>query len=493
MPLNANTDPGTMRTLRIMSDGPLPSPLIPFAWSAKAKRTKEQPISFLVAEAMRDPSLINLAAGLVDPYTLPVEECRAITARIFADEGRARRALQYDTTLGAGILRERCLAHLAELEERPAGSLGYTANEIAVTTGSQQALYLIADLLVDPGDIVIAANPSYFVYTGTLQSLGATVLTVPMDEDGMDVDAVARLLERLDRDGLIEKVKLLYCTSYFQNPTGLTLSADRRPKLLELVKRYSRRHRILLLEDAAYRELRYDGPAHRSIKSYDPENLYTATAYTFSKPFAPGLKLGYTAMPKDLAYAFVQQKGNHDFGSSSLAMHMAAEAMLDGSYASHVEVLRATYAAKRDRVLAALERAFGGKNGIGVSEYRSIGVKNQLPTPTPRHLDTPAQVSWTRPRGGLYTWLTLPPAIDASRTGPLFRAAVEAGVLYVPGDYCFQPDERGHVPTNHLRLCFGQVHPDQIEPGIERLARAIDGLLAPQTASRNPQSREVVA
>jgi 2-aminoadipate transaminase len=432
-----------------MSDGTLPIPM-PLAWSGKAKRTKEQPISFLIAEAMRNPKLINLAAGLVDPYSLPVETVRRLASDILSDTDRGRRALQYDTTAGLAELRRLCHRHLAGLEGVSPEALPYSPEEIIVTTGSQQALYLIGDLLVDPGDIVIAANPSYFVYTGTLQSLGAHVMAVPMDENGMDVDAVAALLARLDSQGKLDRVKFVYCTSYFDNPTGLSLSPDRRGKLFDLIHRYSRKHRILILEDAAYRELRYDGVDVRSIKSHDTQNLFVATSHTFSKPFSPGLKLGYTAMPKDLAHAMLQQKGNHDFGSSSLAMHLAAAAMTDGSYGRQVELLKATYRAKRDRVLAALDKAFGPG-----SEGSAMGVR------------------WTRPAGGLYVWLTLPTGVDTSRTGPLFATALDIGVLYVPGDYCFQPDDAGHVPTNHLRLCFGQLHPDQIEPGIERLVQAL--------------------
>ncbi|MDB5294687.1 MAG: PLP-dependent aminotransferase family protein [Phycisphaerales bacterium] len=459
----------------------------PPGWSTKALRTKEQPISFLIAAALRDPDLVNLAAGLVDPYSLPVDDVRRITQKILGDEAHGRRALQYDTTLGLADLRRHCLSHLADLEGKPAAALGYTADDIVVTTGSQQALYLIGDLLVDPGDIVIAANPSYFVYTGTLQSLGAHVLSVPMDPGGMDVDAVAALLEKLDREGRVDKVKFVYCTSYFDNPTGLSLAADRRPRLLELVKRYSRKHRILILEDAAYRELRYDGPDLPSIKSYDPENRFVVISHTFSKPFAPGLKLGYTVMPSDLAHAAVQQKGNHDFGSSSLAMHVAAEAMADGSYLAQGKRLRDTYRKKRGLTLAALAEHFGPLGGSGVGEWSSRGVekgaesgrRSATPTPPLHHATTPPRISWTHPNGGLYVWLTLPPGVDTSRTGPLFPAAVSAGVLYVPGDYCFQPDDRGHVPLNHVRLCFGQVHPDKINLGVERLAAAVAELLEP--------------
>jgi len=202
--------------------------------------------------------------------------------------------------------------------------------------------------------------------------------------------------------------------------------------------------RILVLEDAAYRELRYDGPPYRSVKSYDPDNRFTVISHTFSKPFAPGLKLGYSAMPDDLLHAVLQQKGNHDFGSANLTQHIALEALRDGSYERHVEELRHAYRAKRDAMLAAL--------------------RGQMP----------AGVHWTTPHGGLYFWVTLPEAVDTSRGSVFFKDCVERGVLYVPGEYCFQPDERtGRVPKNHLRLSFGQVAPDQIVPGVERLADAV--------------------
>jgi 2-aminoadipate transaminase len=435
--------------------GPALRPGSTLRLSAKARRTSEQPISYLIAEALKNPRLINLAAGLVDPLTLPVAECEAISRRLFADPAHARAALQYDTTHGLSQLRRLVLAHMERLDQLPASQMGLHEDDIVVTTGSQQALYLVGETLIDPGDIVIAANPSYFVYTGTLGSLGATVLSVPMDEQGMDVEAVGALLGRLEADGRLDRVKLVYCTSYYQNPTGLTLSAARRPRLLEIVRSFSRDHRILILEDAAYRELRYDGQPLRSIKSYDSENRYTIISHTFSKPFAPGLKLGYTAAPQDLLQAMVQQKGNHDFGSSNLTQHIAAEALRDGSYDEHVTVLQNAYRAKRDAMLEALQR--------------------QMPDV--------AGIHWTRAHGGLYVWLTLPQSIDTSRGGAMFKECVRSGVLYVPGDYCFQPDAAGHIPRNHIRLSFGQVHADQIEAGIKRLAEVVKHHLSAHDAA----------
>jgi len=287
-----------------------------------------------------------------------------------------------------------------------------------------------------------------------LDSLGARILTAPMDQDGMQVDRVARLLEQAEHLGELDRVKFVYCTSYFQNPTGLTLSAERRPKLLEIVKRFSHKHRILILEDAAYRELRYDGPALRSIKSYDDQNQYTVLSHTFSKPFSPGLKLGYSAMPTDLLHAVLRQKGNHDFGSSSVTQHFALEAFRDGSYARQVGVLCEGYRKKRDAVLAALDRFM------------------------PKH----PGLSWIHPHGGLYVWVTLPDSVDTSRTGAMFGACIDHGVLYVPGEYCYQADEDGRVSRNQLRLSFGQVDPKQIEPGIQRLATVVAESLGAATS-----------
>jgi len=420
--------------------------------SAKAKRTQESPISALIAAAVADPNLISFAAGLVDPLTLPVDECAAITRKIFADRPRAQTALQYDTTLGLKALRHELLAHLEKLDGKPAKAMGLTADDIVLTTGSQQTLYLIGDCLIDPGDIVIASNPSYFVFTGTLQSLGAVVKTVPADEDGMDVEAVAQLLQKIESEGQLNRVKFIYTTSFFDNPTGLTLSLPRRKRLLEIARQFSRHHRILILEDAAYRELRYDGEAQPSIKSFDEHNEFTILTQTFSKPFAPGLKLGYTAMPHSLLEAVLHQKGNHDFGSANICQQIALEAMRDGSYVKHLEVLKTEYRKKRDVMIESLKR----------------------------HM--PPAVYWTHPHGGLYIWLTLPQSIDTARESRMFKECVAHGVLYVPGDYCFQPDEAGNLPRNHLRLSFGQVAIERIDAGIARLASVINSLLP--TANR---------
>lgn len=417
--------------------------------SRKALRTQDQPISYLIEAVMSNPALINLAAGLVDDATLPVESTRHLAETILGDTARGRLALQYDNTAGMKGLREAVLGHLEALESKSAAEMSLTPDDVLISTGSQQSLYLIADVLLDPEDIVITANPSYFVFTGVLNSLGANVMAVPMDENGMVVDEVEALLEQLDRDGRLDRVKFIYCTSYFQNPTGLTLSLERRHQLLDIARRFSRDHRILIVEDAAYRELRFDGDALPSIKSFDPDNQFTVLTQTFSKPFAPGIKTGYTFMPRDLLKAALRQKGNHDFGSANLCQHLALAAMTDGSYAAQVQRLNDGYRRKRDRMLDALNR----------------------------HMPRATGIHWTHPHGGLYVWMTLPESIDAARGGALFESALANGVIYVPGDYCFHADKHGRIPTHHLRLSFGQIDADQIEPGIARLAQAVRGQL----------------
>jgi 2-aminoadipate transaminase len=428
---------------------------LPLRLSAKASRTADSPINALIAAKLANPDLVNFAAGLVDEATLPVEEVATITRRLFGDARRGQRTLQYGTAIGLRELREALIAHLERLDGRHVGDLGLSADDVLVSTGSQQSLYLIADVLLDPGDIVITANPSYFVFTGALQSMGAKVLAVPMDDQGMDVDAVERLLEQLKARGELSRVKFIYCTSFFDNPTGLSLSTPRRKRLVEIVQRFSTAHRILILEDAAYRELQYDGVALPSIKSFDADNQFTIITQTFSKPFAPGIKLGYTAMPPDLLDQVLRQKGSHDFGSSNVCQEIALEAMTDGSYVRHLEVLKNEYRRKRDATLAALRA----------------------------NLTETAELHWTHPDGGIYVWLTLPPHVDTSRTGRLFDRCVKYGVLYVPGAYSFHPDAQGRTPNHHMRLCFGQVTFEEIAPGIERLAGAIMEEMAPKAAA----------
>ena len=416
----------------------------PLRLSDQALRTADQPISYFMQQAVENPHLISLAAGLVDAPSLPAAAVAETVADLMARPSSARAALQYGTTQGYAPLRERLLERTCALDGVSPDDVSLTPADVVITTGSQQLLYLVGELLLNPGDLVITEAPSYFVYHGALASLGARTLSVPMDEDGLVTDALADLLARLERTGEIDRLKLLYVTDYFQNPTGLTLSAPRRRHLLELVRRYSRRHRLILLEDAAYRELRYDGPDLPTVKSLDTDNAHVILAMTFSKPLAPGLKTGYGFLPRDLAAPLLRLKGNHDFGSNNFTQHLLDRLLDSGAYDRHAAELCHVYRVKRDVMLDALDRELAGW----------------------------PEVRWTRPDGGLYVWLTFPPGVDTGPDSDLMRACLEEGVLYVPGAFCHVADDEAAGPRSDARLCFGVASPEQIREAIRRLGRA---------------------
>jgi len=424
------------------------SQLPSFRFSKKARRTLPQPINFLISAALQDENVISLAAGLVDEETLPAEEVRRLSSELLTDEATAKRSLQYGDTAGLTALREAVVEHVCQLDGVSAGDLSITPHNVVLGSGSQQLLYIVSDILVDPGDIVITEWPSYFVFTGTLSSLGASVRAVEMDEQGMKLDALEATLEKLKRSGELEKVKIVYVCDYYQNPTGITLSEPRRRRLLELVRSYSSAHRICLLEDAAYRELSCEEAPPRTIKSYEADNAQVVLALTFSKPFAPGMRTGYAVLPDDLVEPVLNQKGNHDFGSSNFTQHLLLRALEGGTYHEHAEALRKRYRGKRDAMLEALQRHLG-----------RLGVEG---------------ISWTRPGGGLYVYLTLPEWMDAGKDGELFSTALKEGVIYVPGGYCYGPDPERQAPTNHIRLTFGTVSASAVREGVARLARAIE-------------------
>lgn len=437
----------------------------PIAFSAKARRTGEQPISYLIAVAKANPHLISFAAGLVDPLTLPGTETAVIAHKLLSDPKKSADVLQYGTTIGLAPLRQQIVGHLEKLDRLPAAAMAISADNVVLTTGSQQGLYILADILLDPGDIVLVEAPSYFVYAGALASFGARMIGVPMDRDGMVVEEVEHILRRLADSGELHRVKAVYCQSYFQNPTGLTLSLERRKRLVDIVRRYSTDHRIIIIEDAAYRELRFAGDALPSIKSFDGDNSIVVSCYTFDKPYAAGLKAGYIVGPGEIVRAVVDQKGNHDFGSSHLCQHIMNEAMRTGVYDAHVAKLRESYLKKATVMLDSL------------AEFFPAGFAGT----------TPGSIQWTLPGGGLYTWLSLPIGTDTSRTGRLFQRCLAEGVLYVPGEYCFSADEFGQVPQNHMRLCYATTPIGQIRPGVEKLARAIEASI--ETSPAQPAAR----
>ena len=418
---------------------------IPVTLSAAGTRVGHSPISDLMARALANPSLISLAAGFVDHGSLPVEATACVTSDMLSEPAEGRRALQYGTTRGDKSLRRQLLAFLEREDGLPRGQFDSLFDQMIVTTGSQQLLYLIAEALLDPGDIVLVESPTYFVFLGVLETFGARVIGIEIDEGGLRVDALEDTLRELDSRGELGRVKLIYTVSEHSNPTGLSLAADRRQKLVEVARAWSRSHQIFILEDAAYRGLTYEGTESPSVWSYDQAKDTVILARTFSKTFSPGLKCGFGLLPASLSETIHSLKGNHDFGSSHFTQQILGRVVSEGYYETQIERLRTIYSRKLKATLDALDEHLG-KYG--------------------------AEVRWTKPRGGLYVWLGLPAGIDTSRNGPFFAQCLEEGVLYVPGDYAYA-SEPGPVCRSDARLSFGVTGEDGIREGVRRLATAL--------------------
>jgi len=401
-------------------------------------------VTRIMAKTLAQPELVSLAAGFVDPQTLPIEVTQRALDALWTDPEKVRTALQYGTTIGYPPLREAILQRTLKADRQTAAETGLSIDQVVVTAGSNQLLYLVSDALLNPGDVAICGAPSYFVYLGTLTNLGARAVGVPIDDQGLIPEAVDEQLTRLDAAGELDRVKLIYVTTYYDNPSGVTVPAERRAALLEIAQRWSRHQKIYLVEDAAYRELRYYGEDMPSLRSFDPTGEWVVYAGTFSKSFSPGVRVGWGMLPAELVAPVLAEKGNIDFGSPNFNQVLMATVLELGLFDEHVGRLRENYRRKIDAILEAAER-----------ELRPIG-----------------GLQWVRPTGGLYVWLRLPEGLDTGLAGPLFDRAVDEGVLYVPGEYCYPSDGTARA-RNMIRLSFGIQSCESIQQGIAALGRAI--------------------
>jgi len=354
-----------------------------------------------------NPELISFAGGFPDPRTFPADRVAGLAAELDAS------AFQYAPTRGLEGIRD-VLA--GRLDRRPED------DEVLVTSGGIEALELVAKSFLDRGDDVVVEAPTYLGAIMAFRSFEANVHTVPVDADGLDVDALASLLE----GGL--RPKLLYTIPDHQNPAGVTLAADRRAALVEV----ARRHGTLVIEDVAYRELGFDGTAPPSLWSLAPDVVVQAG--TTSKTFFPGVRLGWAAGPAEVVAQLVSAKQNTDQCSGALGQRLFEEYARRGWLEEQLARSRELYARKCALLLDALRASM------------------------------PESVSWTTPRGGFFSWLT--GSFDAAE---LARRAADAGVAVVPGAL-FYPDGRG---GDSVRLSFSMVDEAQIAPGIETLASVV--------------------
>ncbi|MFH1922193.1 MAG: PLP-dependent aminotransferase family protein [Planctomycetota bacterium] len=413
--------------------------------SRRAHWAGDEPIAnVLMAKTLANPELVSLAAGFVDHETLPAEATAQALDQILSAPGTARTALQYGTTIGYPPLREALLNRLLMADRMSAEEMGLSTDQVVVTAGSNQLLYLLGDTLLDPGDVVICGAPSYFVVLGTLGNLGARTVGVEIDEHGLIPEAVNDQLARLKAKGELGRVKLIYVCTYYDNPSGVTVPVERREALLETVRRWSQRGRIHVIEDTAYRELRYYGDDVRSLRSFDGEGDTVIQVGSFSKSYSPGVRIGWGMLPPRLVGPVLSAKGHLDFGSPNLNQVLMATVLEKGLFDPHVETLRETYRQKIDAILGAADEFLA-----------PIG-----------------ELRWVRPTGGHYVWLRLPETIDTGVSGRLFDRATAEGVLYVPGEFCY-PREGQNAPRNMLRLSFAFPSCENIRKGIEALGRAI--------------------
>jgi len=407
-------------------------------------RTAPPPISWLIKAALSRPKLISLAAGFTDNATLPVDFSRKLLNEILRSPKTGQPALQYGTTAGEEPLRHLTASHLQKLDG--GHDRAHAPERTIITGGSQQFLYMTLEALCDEGDTVLVEDPTYFVFLGILQSHGIKARGVKLERDGVDVAHLKTILERLKKSGEIRRLKALYLVTYFQNPTGATTTLVKKRAVLKLLKKFERAagHPIYLIEDAAYRELRFDHgadvPTALTLPGAKNRVIY---AGTYSKPFATGVRVGFGILPEPVYTAVLRIKGNHDFGTANLLQHLLARALASGVYDRQVAKVRKNYARKAAVMKRALAEHF------------------------------PANVEIWAAGGGLYFWARLPKNISAGVKSKIFQAALKNDVLYVPGELCYADDSSRRKPANEMRISFGSASEKNIREGIQRLGAVL--------------------
>ncbi|HTQ52070.1 MAG TPA: PLP-dependent aminotransferase family protein [Candidatus Acidoferrales bacterium] len=432
------------------------------ALSALGRRTAPPPISWLMQAALSRPKLISLAAGFTDNATLPVEISRQVLNRVLCPPQTGRPALQYGITAGETNLRRLTARHLHRLDQSSPSSSSSPENKsraktkdeddkchspsrVLITGGSQQLLYMTVEALCDEGDIVLVEDPTYFVFLSILQSRGLDARGIRLERDGLNLAHLKAVLQGLKKSGELRRVKALYLVSYFQNPTGITTSFEKKCGALKLLKTFERAaaHPIYLIEDAAYRELRFHGRDIKSALMAPGAKERVIYAGTYSKPYAPGVRVGFGLLPQPLFTTVLHIKGNHDFGTANLLQQLLAGALETGLYRRHVAKIEERYGQKAQVMKQALAEHF------------------------------PPDVEIWESGGGLYFWGRLPKHIATGVKSQVFRTALKNDVLYVPGELCYADDPARRKPDHEMRISFGSASEKNIREGIKRLGAVL--------------------
>jgi len=395
------------------------------AFARRAERIQPSAIREFLSLA-GDPTITSFAGGYPDPSLFPVDELHKIYDDLLTPDNAS--ALQYTASDGLPELRAQVAARLT------ADGMPCTADDVLITQGGQQGLDLTAKLYVDAGDVIVTERPTFLGALIAFNPCEPGYVSVPMDEEGIDTDALGRVLRTTDR------VKLIYTVPDFQNPTGRTLSLPRRRRLLELAEEFD----VVILEDTPYRELRYEGERVPSIKSLDTTGRVVHLG-SFSKILAPGLRLGWAMAAPEVLEKLSLLKLAADTQNGTLNMRAAAAYLSGFDIDGHIASMLPVYRAKRDLMLATMADHF------------------------------PEGISWTRAQGGLFTWVTFPERLDVAA----FQRDVlipRSGVIVVPG----APFFADRPEANHARMSFSGIPDDRLVAGV----RAMGDLLREALGSR---------
>lgn len=393
-----------------------------FAWTPDRFNQRVQTPRPVARAGAVPPEIISLAYGMPDPALFPTAGLAAAADEALRDPARYAVALQYGNAGGNPLL-------LAELGRKLEGEEGRPVEpgSLIMTNGSSQAIALVVQALANPGDVCLCEAPTFLGTIHHIRFQGVRTVPVPLDEEGLDVEALEREVQRLEAAGT--PPRFIYTIPTFNNPAGVTMSLARRRALLEVASR----HGVPVLEDDAYRDLRFEGESVPTLHALDREGLVIRLG-TFSKIVAPGVRLGFVlADPAviERVLAFKAEGSTNGFASMVVGTFMRS-----GGLAAHIQTLRAAYRERRDTMYEALAR------------------------------EMPAGVTWTRTEGGFFLWLTIPSRADMVRVN---ARAIEERVVALAGTECF-PDGRG---VHNLRLSFSLQPPDRIAEGIRRLGQAI--------------------
>jgi 2-aminoadipate transaminase len=419
---------------------------VAFSLIGESARKSESVITRLMADKLARPEMLSLAAGFTDNRVLPEPLVREAVAAL---DGGGRAHLQYGMNRGRPGLRKRVAELLRSYPSE--AELDLDEGDVLITNGSQQALYILVQMLCDPGDIVLVERPSYFVFLELLAGLGVRAVSLPADADGRLHDpGMADFFTTLAETGDLERVKLVYLMGTFANPSTRCLDELEKSDLARRLQALPRP--VPVIEDMAYRELYFDQPyPARSLLSLPQWRDYPVFYLgTFTKPFATGLKVGFLASREQPELAvFARIKGHHDFGTGHFDQAILEWVLASGQYPQHLAAIRRHYREKRDLLEVALI-----ENGLREAGWH-----------------------WEQPKGGLLLWARGPEGADTRMDSAFHQACMEKEVMYVPGDLCYAEG----YPWSRVRLSFGALEAELIPEAARRFCAA-----ALATASGKP-------